>query len=70
MFDTIMAVIRHALTFGGGILVTKGLASTSDVEMYVGGIITVIGGAWSIWQKMQAKKKLDKAIAAPAGSAG
>lgn len=70
MLETIMGILRHALTFGGGILVTKGIATASEVELWTGAIVTIIGGAWSIWQKIRAKKALDAAIAAPAGSAG
>lgn len=49
---TIAAVIRHALTFFGGVLVTKGIElDPTSIEAISGGVATIVGIAWSVWQK-------------------
>lgn len=62
--ETILGLLRHILTFGGGYFVTKGVATESEVGILVGGIVTLIGGGWSIWQKIQQAKALEAAKAA------
>lgn len=47
----VLGIIRHALTFGGGILVAKGLIEESLVQELSGSLITLIGGIWSVLQK-------------------
>jgi hypothetical protein len=54
--QTILGLLRHLLTFGGGALVTAGLSSDGQITEMVGAVITLIGGGWSIWEKSQAKK--------------
>lgn len=49
--DTILGIIRHVLTFAGGILIAKGVADDATVTELIGGIITVIGAVWSILSK-------------------
>lgn len=49
--DQILGIIRHALTFVGGILVTKGLIDDGMVTELVGGAVTLIGGIWSVIAK-------------------
>lgn len=56
MKDIILGLIRHALTFGGGYLVTKGLTDAAGSEQLVGAITTVVGAAWSIYEKVKAAK--------------
>ena len=51
--DTILGILRHALTFGGGFLTTKGLAGAADIETAVGAAIALIGFAWSIFVKVK-----------------
>ena len=53
--DVILGVIRHALTFGGGYLVTAGYADQANVETGVGALVTLLGLAWSIAHKVKAK---------------
>lgn len=43
MNDTIKSLIRQALTFGGGILVGKGILSASDLTNIVGPLTDAIG---------------------------
>lgn len=46
-----LGIIRHVLTFAGGLFVTKGYVSDSLVEELIGGIVTIIGAIWSIKSK-------------------
>lgn len=52
--EQILGVVRHILTFGGGFVVAKGWADEATIATIVGGIITVAGGVWSVWQKKAA----------------
>ena len=51
MNEQLKGFLRHALTFAGGLLVTKGYVETSEVEALVGAIITLSGFVWSYWVK-------------------
>lgn len=46
-----LGLIRHTLTFVGGILVAKGLLDETIVTEIVGAVITLVGGMWSIIEK-------------------
>jgi hypothetical protein len=50
----VLGIIRHILTFGGGILVTKGLLDEGMVSEISGAVITLIGAVWSIIEKSKA----------------
>ncbi len=47
--DFIISLIRHACTFGGGLLIAKGFADASQVETLVSGVVTAAGIFWSLW---------------------
>lgn len=49
--EQIMGLIRHVLTFVGGIIVAKGLASDAMSSELIGGIMTVVGATWSVLSK-------------------
>lgn len=49
--EQILGIVRHLLTFFGGILVTKGLVDETFVTELIGGISTVIGAVWSFLHK-------------------
>lgn len=49
--NQIIGIVRHALTFLGGIIVTKGLIDESTLLEIVGSISTLIGAVWSIIEK-------------------
>jgi hypothetical protein len=49
--EQIMGIIRHALTFVGGIVVMKGLVDESTVTEIIGGAMTLTGSIWSIINK-------------------
>ena len=46
--EQIMGLVRHGLTFIGGILVAKGLASEGQVMDMVGMLMTFVGTLWSV----------------------
>jgi len=47
----ILGIVRHSLTYGGGILTAKGWGDSGDWDQAIGAIITLVGIAWSIWDK-------------------
>ena len=46
--DQVLGIIRHALTFVGGILIMNGLASEEITEEAIGAVLTAVGSVWSI----------------------
>ena len=54
--NVIMAIIRHGLTFLGGILIAKGVLSESAASEISGLIMTAVGTIWSIFEKVKAAK--------------
>jgi hypothetical protein len=49
--EQLLGVVRHGLTFIGGILITKGLIDESTAQELSGSILTLIGGIWSVINK-------------------
>jgi hypothetical protein len=49
--EQVLGIIRHALTFVGGILVMRGIVDETIVTEIVGGVITLTGAIWSIVSK-------------------
>lgn len=49
--EQILGIIRHALTFVGGIVVMKGITDETTVTEIVGGVMTLTGTIWSIIEK-------------------
>jgi hypothetical protein len=48
---SILGIIRHFLTFGGGFMTQNGLASGEEVTTGVSAAVTLIGVIWSILSK-------------------
>jgi len=46
-----LGIVRHALTFIGGALVAKGILEQGILTEIVGGLMTAIGGIWSVISK-------------------
>lgn len=46
-----LGLIRHTLTFVGGVVVAKGLVEEALLQEILGGLMTVIGGVWSVLAK-------------------
>lgn len=49
--EQIFGIIRHTLTFVGGLLVMKGIMDDSSLEALTSGIMTITGIIWSIVEK-------------------
>lgn len=46
--EQVLGIIRHALTFVGGILIVKGIATEAVTNEVIGAVITAIGAVWSL----------------------
>jgi hypothetical protein len=46
--EQIMGIIRHALTFVGGILVIKGITTEAISNEVIGAVMTAVGAVWSV----------------------
>lgn len=66
----VASVLRAGLQFGGGYLAAHGFIGSDQTATFVGAGLFIAGLVWSVIQKVNAKKALVSAIAAPAGSAG
>ena len=53
MNEKVYSVIRHILTFAGGVLITKGVIDEAGLEEVVGSIMTIIGFGWSYYNKIK-----------------
>lgn len=51
--EQVMGVVRHTLTFVGGVLIAKGLVDEGMWTELSGSLLTLIGGVWSILSKNQ-----------------
>ncbi len=45
--EQVMGIVRHALTFIGGIFVVKGLATEAMTDEVIGAVVTAVGAVWS-----------------------
>ena len=43
-----LGIVRHTLTFLGGLLITKGLIDESMAQELSGAVLTLVGGIWSV----------------------
>ena len=51
MNEKVLGIIRHALTFAGGVLVTNGIIDDAMFTELFGAAMTLIGGIWSVVAK-------------------
>ena len=49
--EQVLGIVRHTLTFVGGIVVMKGLVDEAVVTEIIGGAMTLTGAIWSIIDK-------------------
>lgn len=49
--EQILGIVRHTITFLGGILVMKGIIDSATLTELSGALITLIGGIWSVLEK-------------------
>jgi hypothetical protein len=54
--NQLLGMVRHALTFIGGMLIMKGSVDATEWAELSGSAIAVVGGIWSIIDK---KKKAE-----------
>jgi hypothetical protein len=52
--EQLLGIVRHTLTFVGGIVVMKGLVDEATVTEITGGVLTLAGAIWSIIAKNKA----------------
>lgn len=52
--EQVLSIIRHTLTFIGGVMVTKGLIAEAASTEIVGMLMTLIGTIWGIIDKNKA----------------
>jgi hypothetical protein len=46
--EQVLGIIRHVLTFVGGVLVIKGLTTETVSQEAIGAVMTAVGAVWSI----------------------
>jgi hypothetical protein len=46
--EQVLGIVRHTLTFIGGIVVSRGLVDETIVTECIGGVLTLTGAIWSI----------------------
>ena len=51
MKDQVLGLIRHGLTFIGGVIVAKGLVDEVLFQEILGGVMTLVGAVWSVASK-------------------
>jgi hypothetical protein len=51
--EQFLGILRHGLTFSGGILIMKGLVDESLWSEVLGGSIALAGSIWSIFEKVK-----------------
>jgi len=54
MKEKTLGIIRHALTFLGGVLVTQGVLDDAMFMELFGAVMTLVGGVWSVIDKTKA----------------
>ena len=51
MKEKTLGIIRHGLTFLGGVLVTQGVLDDALFMELFGAVMTLVGGVWSVIDK-------------------
>ena len=49
--EQVLGLLRHILTFAGGVVIAKGLVEESLYTELVGGLVALVGTVWSIVSK-------------------
>ena len=49
--DQFMGIVRHSLTFIGGILIMKGIVDDALINELIGGATALAGAIWSVIDK-------------------
>jgi len=56
MKNTILSLIRHGLTFGGGFLAAKGLLSDATLSALIPAVVTAVGAIWGAVDEYRAER--------------
>jgi hypothetical protein len=51
--EQFLGIVRHSLTFIGGIMVMKGVIDDAVLSEVIGGVVTLAGTIWSIVSKQK-----------------
>jgi hypothetical protein len=51
--EQVLGILRHSLTFLGGLLVMKGVVDETTATEIIGGVITLVGAVWSVIEKVK-----------------
>jgi hypothetical protein len=63
------AIIRWALTFGAGYLVSKGIWTQEESAVYVTAAVTgVLTLLWAVWKRYRDERLVNTALAMPGGA--
>lgn len=49
--EQVLGIVRHTMTFVGGVLIAKGLIDEGVVTEITGAILTLVGSIWSVVEK-------------------
>ena len=49
--EKLFGIVRHVLTFGGGLLIAKGVISEGTLTEIIGALTSIIGVVWSVLSK-------------------
>ncbi len=49
--EQVLGIVRHVLTFAGGLVVAKGVADEATVATFIGSVVTLVGAVWSVVAK-------------------
>lgn len=61
IWNIVKGAVRHALTAGGGVLVSAGFASQDEVSAAVGAVMTLVGLGFSVARKWMRSKRTGSA---------
>lgn len=51
--EQVLGIVRHGLTFIGGLLITRGMLDQNTLSELIGASSTLVGIVWSIINKKQ-----------------
>lgn len=49
--EQVLGIVRHTMTFVGGVLIAKGLIDEEIVTEITGAVLTLVGSIWSVIEK-------------------
>lgn len=63
------SILRHFLTMGAAMLITRGIWTTEDASTYVAAAaMAILGLGWALYQKWRAHQAILTALDLPQGS--